>query len=153
LTVSRTLSIALYILMTLNRGRHWLLRRLGPRVQPYGVDDNTALDALAELRAHTRQRIEALCRQVNAITEASQLTTHDDEHDPEGATVGFERAQAQSLLAAARRDLAAVDHAERRVRAGSYLTCERCGGHIAEQRIIALPTASTCIACASRPRR
>jgi hypothetical protein len=71
------LSIALYILMTLNRGRHWLLRRLCPRVQPYGVDDNTALDALAELRAHTRQRIEALCRQVNAITEASQLTTHD----------------------------------------------------------------------------
>ncbi len=117
------------------------------------MDDKTVLDALAELRAHTRQRTEALCQQVNAITDASQFTTHDDEHDPEGATVGFERAQAQSLLAAARRDLAAIDHAERRVRAGSYLTCERCGGPIAEQRIVALPTVSTCIDCASRPRR
>jgi RNA polymerase-binding transcription factor DksA len=39
------------------------------------------------------------------------------------------------------------------VRAGSYLTCERCGGGIAEQRMVALPTASTCIDCASRPRR
>ncbi len=108
---------------------------------------------MAELRTETERRIAALRRQVDVITEASQLTTHDDEHDPEGATVGFERAQVHSLLAAARRDLAAVDHAERRVRAGTYLTCERCGGGIAEQRMVALPTASTCIDCASRPRR
>jgi RNA polymerase-binding transcription factor len=117
-----------------------------------GVDDSTVLGALAELRADTRRRIDALRRQVDVITEASALTTHDDEHDPEGATVGFERAQAQSLLAAARRDLAAVDHAERRVRAGTYSTCERCGGPITDQRIVALPAASTCINCASRRR-
>jgi RNA polymerase-binding transcription factor DksA len=108
---------------------------------------------LDELRAVMQRWIEALRRQVDAITETSQFTTHDDEHDPEGATVGFERAQAQGLLAAARRDLAAIDHAERRVRAGSYLTCERCGGRITEQRMVALPIASTCIDCASRRRR
>ena len=129
-----------------------LRRMVGASRDVDGVDDNTVLDTLAELRADTRRRIEAQRRQVNAITEASQLTTHDDEHDPEGATVGFERAQAHSLLAAACRDLVAVDHAERRVRAGSYLTCEQCGGRIAELRLIALPTASTCIDCASRLR-
>jgi hypothetical protein len=31
------------------------------------------------------------------------------------------------------------------VRGGSYLTCEQCGGRIAEQGIVAVPTASTCI--------
>ena len=117
------------------------------------MDDSTVLGTLAELRAEMRRRIEALRRQVDAITEASRFTTHDDEHDPEGATVGFERAQAQGLLAAACRDLAAVDDAERRVRAGSYLTCQRCGGRITEQRMVALPIASTCIDCASRRRR
>ena len=92
-------------------------------------------------------------RLVDAITEASELTTHDDEHDPEGATVGFERAQAMSLLASARRDLASIDHAERRLRAGTYRICERCGGEIDSPRLEALPAAATCIGCATRPGR
>jgi RNA polymerase-binding transcription factor DksA len=116
------------------------------------VDEDTVLAELAGVRDETRRRVEALRRQVAEITDASELTTHDDEHDPEGATIGFERAQAQSLLAAARRDLLAVDHAEQRVRAGRHDTCERCGGRIAEQRTAALPTATTCIDCAGRRR-
>jgi RNA polymerase-binding transcription factor DksA len=99
------------------------------------------------------RRIEAMGRQVDAITEASELTTHDDEHDPEGATVGFERAQAMSLLASARRDLSAIEAAGRRLSAGTYGTCERCGGEIDERRLEALPAAGTCIRCAAGRRR
>ena len=113
------------------------------------VDDRQAFDALAGTRRVTVQRIEAMGRQVRAITEASELTTHDDEHDPEGATIGFERAQAQSLLAAARRDLRAVELAARRIVDGSYRTCTCCDGPIADARLVALPTATTCIGCAN----
>jgi RNA polymerase-binding transcription factor DksA len=117
------------------------------------VDQETALAALAALRTETLGRIAALERFVGSITDASEFTTHDDEHDPEGVTVGFERAQAQGLLAAARADLIDIDSAGMRVRSGTYGTCGQCGGVIAEQRLIALPATSTCIDCASRARR
>jgi RNA polymerase-binding transcription factor DksA len=117
------------------------------------MGEGAAWRRLGELRSHTLERIEAMRRQVDAIVEASEFTTHDDEHDPEGATVGFERAQALGLLAGARRDLSAIEHAERRLRGGTYLICERCGGEIDPRRLEALPAASTCIRCAAARRR
>ena len=117
------------------------------------MDEDAVFAALGELRDDTLRRVEAMRGQVAAITEASELTTHDDEHDPEGATVGFERASAQSLLEAARRDLQSIDHAEQRLRTGTYGTCDHCHAQIAAQRLEALPTAPTCITCASRTRR
>ena len=117
------------------------------------MSEGVAGGRLEELRSHTLRRIEAMRGQVDAIVEASEFTTHDDEHDPEGATVGFERAQALSLLAGAQRDLSAIVRAERRLRAGTYLLCERCGGEIDPRRLEALPAASTCIRCATARRR
>lgn len=117
------------------------------------MDEDAVFAALGALRAETLRRVAAMRGQLAAITEASELTTHDDEHDPEGATVGFERASAQSLLEAARRDLRSIDHAEHRLRTGHYGRCDHCGATIADQRLEALPTAPTCITCAADPRR
>lgn len=75
----------------------------------------------------------------------------DDEHDPEGATIGFERAQVTALVAAARRHLGEIDAAEARLRAGTHGICERCGDRIADERIVARPTARRCIRCAEEP--
>jgi RNA polymerase-binding transcription factor DksA len=107
---------------------------------------------IAEARAETERLVESLSRRWTGIVEASTLTTNDDEHDPEGATVAFERAQAGDLLRQARADLAELDTAERRLRAGTYLVCERCDGPIAEDRLAARPAARTCIVCANRAR-
>jgi RNA polymerase-binding transcription factor len=107
---------------------------------------------LAE-RATTVRRIDALTRQVDNIVESSAWTTNDDEHDPEGATIAFERAQLQDLLGQARADLAEFDSAVECLRSGTYGRCERCGEAIADGRLEALPATRTCIACAGSRRR
>ena len=53
---------------------------------------DSAARVAAERRA-TADRVAALAGQVAALAEQQALTTHDDEHDPEGVTIGFERAQ------------------------------------------------------------
>jgi DnaK suppressor protein len=112
---------------------------------------DSAARVAAERRA-TADRVEALARQVAVLAEQQVLTTHDDEHDPEGMTIGFERAQLLGLLAGARNDVGALDRAADRIAAGTYGVCLRCGGLIPEERLEALPAAETCLACASRRR-
>ena len=76
----------------------------------------------------------------------------DDEHDAEGATIAFERAQAMALLEETRIQVEALDTALARVEHGSYGVCESCGQDIAPERLAARPSATLCITCASRRR-
>jgi DnaK suppressor protein len=80
--------------------------------------------------------------------DAAALSPPDDEHDPEGATVGFERALVIDLLAQADADVAALDSALERLGAGTYGTCVVCGEPIPGERLAAHPTAEQCVACA-----
>lgn len=109
--------------------------------------------ALRAERALTLQRAAGLERQLRGLAEEQALTTHDDEHDPEGVTIGYQRAQLQGLLAGARHDVDALDRAAARLAAGSYGRCCGCGGPIAAERLDALPAADTCITCAGSRRR
>ena len=99
-------------------------------------------------RAATVAQIASLTRDFDQMVDASEASNADDEHDPEGATIGFERAQLSALLAAAQRRLVDLDRALEQVRAGTYGVCETCGGAIAPARLEARPAARTCIACA-----
>ncbi|MBW0117801.1 TraR/DksA family transcriptional regulator [Pseudonocardia abyssalis] len=110
-------------------------------------------DRLVAERATTVERAAALARQVEGLAEQQAHTTHDDEHDPEGVTIGFERAQLQGLLAGAHNEIEALDRAAARLDAGTYGRCLRCGGTIAPERLDALPAAESCIACATTRRR
>jgi RNA polymerase-binding transcription factor len=103
--------------------------------------------ALKVERARVVARLAALDAQFAAVVAASQSANLDDEHDPEGATVGFERAQVVALREQARAALADVDDALTRVRAGSYGDCVACGEPIAAERLAARPTARECFAC------
>lgn len=87
-----------------------------------------------------------------AIVEGSAQANLDDEHDPEGATVGFERARVASLLEAARRRVALLDDAAERLATGRYGVCARCGRSIAAERLEAEPAAATCVGCAEAPQ-
>ena len=108
---------------------------------------------LAAERTATAERVAALTAQVAGLAEQQAFTTHDDEHDPEGVTIGFERAQLLGLLAGARRDLDAVQRATQRLAADTYGRCLRCGEPIPAERLEALPAAETCLACTSYRRR
>lgn len=108
--------------------------------------DPTAL--LKEVRRRTLERLEDLVGDYAGIVAASADSNADDEHDPEGATIAFERSQVGALVAQARANLAEVDAALERVKAGVYGTCERCGRPIAPARLEVRPVARTCIDCA-----
>lgn len=105
---------------------------------------------LAARRAETLTMIDALSGRLDGIIDSSRYETNDDEHDPEGVTVAFERAQTAGLLEMARAELRALDAANGRLAAGTYGDCVRCGRPIAAERLEALPAAETCIRCADR---
>jgi RNA polymerase-binding transcription factor DksA len=116
-------------------------------------EDAAALER--ELRAdrdQTAARIAELGRQFDAIVEAAALAVPDDEHDPEGSTIGFERAQLSALISQARTHLDELDGALARLHDGSYGHCERCGRPIGDERLQARPAARMCIECAAGPR-
>src|ERR1700761_2940664 len=119
-----------------------------PADEPPGV--RAALDA--ERRA-TLDQVAGLERDFGSIVAASQADNADDEHDPEGATIAWERQHVAALLEQAREHLAAIDEALRRLGEGGYGRCEVCGQPIAPERLAARPPATRCLTCASERRR
>jgi RNA polymerase-binding transcription factor DksA len=109
------------------------------------TDDPTEL--LRRERADTLRRLAGLTHAFDEVVAASKDTNADDEHDPEGATIAFERSQADALVRQAREHLAEIDSAEARLVAGTYGICDRCGRSIGEARLEARPTARACIEC------
>jgi len=105
-------------------------------------------DLLAAERAETEARLVALREDFAGVVDASRDTNADDEHDPEGATIAFERSQVGALVRQARERLAELDAAEQRIADGSYGVCAACGRPIAPARLEARPEARTCIGCA-----
>ena len=99
--------------------------------------------------AEVTDQIAAMSRDFAAMVDASESSNADDEHDPEGATVAFERQQLAALLGLARTRLEELERALDHLRDGSYGRCEVCGEQIGTERLAALPAASTCIRCAT----
>lgn len=119
-------------------------------VVPVAPDESKRVfNAIRSGHERTAAQIESLERSVVAIVEASELTATDDEHDPEGTTIAYERAQAIALLRQARVDLGYLVVALTRLEAGEAIVCVRCGRAIGYERLLALPTAHTCIHCAA----
>ncbi|RBY90557.1 TraR/DksA C4-type zinc finger protein [Blastococcus sp. TF02A-26] len=105
-------------------------------------------DRLAAERDAARASIAALTGEFDAVVAASKASNADDEHDPEGATIAFERQQVAALLEAARRRLTDAEAAIARRDDGSYGVCEGCGHAIGAERLAVRPAARTCISCA-----
>jgi DnaK suppressor protein len=115
-------------------------------------DPDGARGHLEVQRHQTLARLASLTGDFDDVVAASRDTNADDEHDPEGATIAFERAQVAALARQAQHDLAEIDHALRRLDAGTYGVCERCGEPIGDGRLGARPVARLCIGCAARGR-
>ncbi len=69
------------------------------------------------------------------------------------ATQVFEQQRDLALRDHERAQLAQVDAALAALDAGTYGTCRSCGKPIAAGRLEAIPWATLCIECASKPRR
>jgi len=101
-------------------------------------------------RAATLARREQLSRDLDDVFAAAADVATDDEHDPEGATIAYERSRTQALLVQADAHLREIALAVERLDRGSYGKCERCGEPIAPDRLEARPVVRTCIVCASK---
>jgi RNA polymerase-binding transcription factor len=95
--------------------------------------------------------IEALTAEFDDIVAGTTDGNSDDEHDPEGSTLAFERARVSALLSQERAYLAELERAGQRVADGTYGVCTRCGAALPHERLAARPAARTCVQC--RPPR
>jgi DnaK suppressor protein len=115
--------------------------------------DGGPRERLHSERAAAASRLAGLERELGSVFESATHANTDDEHDPEGATIAYERQHVAALVSQARESLAEIDAAIARLEAGSYGSCVRCGEPIAAGRLAARPAAPTCIRCAGRSRR
>lgn len=79
------------------------------------------------------------------MVAAADGANADDEHDPEGATIAFERELLQALIVQAKGRIAEVDAALDRLADGSYGICEVCREPINPERLAVRPIASRCL--------
>ena len=107
--------------------------------------------ALIGRRTAALDLLAALEREHAAVVAASEDSNADDEHDPEGATIAFERAQLDSSIAELRAQVEQLDAALDRLADGTYGVCEVCGLPIPADRLDVRPSARTHVACARRP--
>ena len=108
----------------------------------------TADGAEARLRERllaVQERIAAQLRTVESISESARDSNSDDEHDPEGATLAYERQQAAALAAEAAAERDRLLDALRRVAEGTYGVCEVCGNQIPPGRLEVRPSATRCV--------
>jgi RNA polymerase-binding transcription factor DksA len=109
------------------------------------VDLAAARERLREERDQVRSGLANMTTDLEAVFAASADSNADDEHDPEGQTIAYERSQLSSLIQGAQAHLAGIEAATLRLERGSYGICEVCGQPIPAARLEARPTARTCV--------
>jgi DnaK suppressor protein len=123
------------------------------RISPLTTRQRTSLRSHLESdRERTRVLIDTLSGDLDAFVSARRDTTTDDEHDPEGPTLAFERSQSSAILGQSVQHVAEIDAALTRMDEGAYGLCTACGRSIPIGRLQVRPQASRCISCAERVR-
>jgi RNA polymerase-binding transcription factor DksA len=105
-------------------------------------------DQLSRLIDEAQAEATTLEADLRGLFEAARSSNADDEHDPEGQTIAYERAQLTAVLEATRRHVGELREAVERLDTGDYGVCEVCGKPIPPERLAARPTARRCVTCA-----
>lgn len=112
-------------------------------------------DLLAE--AERLERIREALAAESAVSDADRDATSDlsgaDQHPADLGSEMFERERAVSILQRVEAKLADAHRALRRLDAGTYGTCEACGGVISAARLEARPAARFCLEDQTRAER
>ena len=104
---------------------------------------------LTALRDDALALADRLTVDMAAVSEARESSNVDDEHDPEGATIAFERSQLEAIRRSSLERAAEAAAALERIESGAYGFCVNCGRPILPARLAARPMAALCIDCAS----
>lgn len=114
------------------------------------MDPDIVRGLLGAERAEATALLASMRARLTAVVDAAVDEHADDEHDPEGSTLAFERGQLVSQIERSSRRLTEIDAAVARLDDGTYGRCLRCGGEISEVRLEAIPATELCITCAGR---
>jgi len=112
------------------------------------LERRTVRSALVAELERTQEQVLSLSAQFDDIVVAAEMSNVDDEHDPEGTTIAFERAQVSALHSQAVRDVAALRQNLADLDDKGFGACEQCGGPIGFERLVALPATRRCVQCA-----
>ena len=127
-----------------------------PGQSPDGTGTALDLEAAAERLRRERDevgtRLASMTTDLEALFAASADSNADDEHDPEGQTIAYERSQLTALIQGAQDHLAGIEAGLLRLEQGIYGICEVCHQPIPAARLDARPTARTCIQHATPSR-
>ena len=115
------------------------------RMAPSDLDLEAASTRLRAERGMVLARLASMTADLESLIAASANSNADDEHDPEGQTIAYERSQLSALIERARNHLLRIDAAAARLQEGRYGICEVCGSAIPAARLEARPTARTCV--------
>jgi RNA polymerase-binding transcription factor len=109
-------------------------------------------DELLRVRARAETEATTLAGDLESLFTASRDSNADDEHDPEGATIAFEREQLVSIMTRVKQTMGELRQALRDLDDGSYGICQSCGQPIDPARLEIRPQATLCVACANLKR-
>jgi len=90
------------------------------------VERRTIRSALVAELGRTDEQTASLARQFDDIVAGAEVSNIDDEHDPEGATIAFERAQVSALHSQAVRDAQALRRTLADLNDDEFGACEQC---------------------------
>jgi RNA polymerase-binding transcription factor DksA len=110
-----------------------------------GVDLPRARERLRARLADVERLLAGQTALAAEIAESGRDANADDEHDPEGSTLAWERQQAAALATGAAAERERLLAALARVDVGTYGRCEVCGRPIPEGRLEARPAATRCV--------
>ena len=109
-------------------------------------------DRLRAEREATARIVEALVAEANGLARRREVAGAEEGFGRvDTASIELERARSEHAKATAR--LVEIEVALVRLDAGTYGRCEDCGKPIGRARLEAIPEATRCITCQSRPRQ
>jgi RNA polymerase-binding protein DksA len=111
------------------------------------VDVDQFRDLLQEERRRVLHAIEYLHKENPGSIEDETEDQTQDNHLAETATATLDREIDYTLEENSEHVLSAIDDALKRIEEGIFGDCVNCGKPIAEERLAALPWATTCIDC------
>ncbi len=111
------------------------------------VDVDQARTRLLEERERVSAEIVAVQEDLGHSLEDSAEVDGNDSHLADSASETLDRGIEISLEDNAEQLLGHIDEALGRIEAGTYGSCDRCGGAIDAERLEALPYATRCIEC------
>jgi DnaK suppressor protein len=118
------------------------------------VESGSGLDEVRkQIRAEQRRLqslVESLTANFDDLTEAADASPPDDEHDPEGHTIAFERSQLSGRRSEYLHAIAELAADEVRLDDAQSSLCNVCGAPIPHERRMAVPTATQCVECARK---